>query len=120
MSTIYFTMCYNTLISLFLLIVFVTVTGEARNLTCYVCNACFNASTLSKNQTRSGCNWCEKQTLNGILNRLCATNDCPNIPKGTEKYTYYCCQKDYCNGCNNVYPTIVIWSLFFGFMYLIR
>ncbi|KAF7261920.1 hypothetical protein EG68_00768 [Paragonimus skrjabini miyazakii] len=118
-GTICFTMCCKTLYLVFLLIVTVAVTEAGKNLTCYVCNVCPDASMLSKNATRSGCNWCEKQVINGIVNRLCAPKDCPNIPKGSGKYTYNCCQFNYCNECNHVYPTIVMWSLFFGFLCLI-
>ncbi|KAF5406338.1 hypothetical protein PHET_00139 [Paragonimus heterotremus] len=93
--------------SIFLLIV---ASSEARNLTCFVCDGCNNFGMTARNL--SGCNWCEKQTLNGIVNKLCAKNDCPNIPEGFNgKFTYDCCQKDYCNESSHFYPTIVIWSL---------
>ncbi|KAF6775269.1 hypothetical protein AHF37_05124, partial [Paragonimus kellicotti] len=103
----------------FVLIVIVAGTEAVRNLTCYVCKACPNASLVSKNSTQSGCNWCEKQILNGIVNRVCAKNECGKLPEGfSGKFAYFCCQKDYCNESNHVYPTIVIWSLFIGFWFL--
>ncbi|KAF8569764.1 hypothetical protein P879_04375 [Paragonimus westermani] len=115
-EAVYFIMCCKTVGSVLLLMFIVVVTEtEARNHTCYVCEACFDASMLSKNATRYGCNWCEKQILNGIVRRLCAEKDCPNIPKNFQgSYKYYCCQKDYCNGSDRVYPAIMIWSLFIG------
>ncbi|KAF6775270.1 hypothetical protein AHF37_05125 [Paragonimus kellicotti] len=109
-------MCLRLPISIFLLIGAVAVTEGVRNLHCYVCEPCIDGGVL--NQTATGCDWCEKKTIEGVVYRRCVQGECPSkLPYDFgRKYTYYCCQTDYCNDSVRVGSWNALWSLLIVFV----
>ncbi|KAA3678603.1 uncharacterized protein DEA37_0014229, partial [Paragonimus westermani] len=107
--------CLKLWISILLLIAAVAVTEAAKNLDCFVCEPCIDGNIL--NRSASGCDWCEKQVLDGVVYRRCVKGECPTkLPDGFEgKYTYYCCQTDYCNHSDCIGSYSTLWSLLIAF-----
>ncbi|KAF8569055.1 hypothetical protein P879_08538 [Paragonimus westermani] len=103
-------MFLTILTSSFLILNAGIVTEATKNLTCYVCTGCSFNSSVDKNQTKSGCNWCVIQNLNGFGNRSCM-NECPKIPEHfSGRYVRYCCQTNFCNGSDRVGFRLATWS----------
>ncbi|KAF5406339.1 hypothetical protein PHET_00140 [Paragonimus heterotremus] len=103
-------------ISVFVLIMVIAITGAVRNLKCYVCEPCIDGGILNK--TATGCDWCEKKTIDGVVYRRCVQGECPTkLPDGLQsKYTYYCCQTDYCNEGARIGSWKTLWSLLIAFV----
>ncbi|CAH8438220.1 unnamed protein product [Schistosoma bovis] len=72
------------------------------SLSCYTCETCpdpFNSSYPQVNN-QSGCAWCAKITLKKRRSpiRQCADRcDYLYFWKSYSKFSYYCCNTDYCN-----------------------
>ncbi|KAF7261921.1 hypothetical protein EG68_00769 [Paragonimus skrjabini miyazakii] len=109
-------MCLKLPILILLLIFAVAVTESVRNLKCYVCEPCTDGGILNK--TATGCDWCEKKTLDGVVYRRCVQGECPTkLPDGFQgKYTYYCCQTDYCNESDRIGSWNTLRSLLITFV----
>ncbi|CAH8479041.1 unnamed protein product [Schistosoma intercalatum] len=80
------------------------------SLSCYTCETCpdpFNSSYPQVNN-QSGCAWCAKITLKKRRSpiRQCADRcDYLYFWKSYSKFSYYCCNTDYCNKSIQSYAT---------------